>query len=461
MKKILLANIGNRNLYLSGIPLINHINTKEKTIKQFSQEILANIGVFEERLSIQIIQELLSQEAQDLGCVLLYGSDQADAVVNDQDTIYVANILKHLLQPLYPSTHFIVKPIENVSVVDNDGLLNFYRTELLQLLSMYPEAEFIICDAGGTAQQKSALKIMAEFILTSSKYRAYYQNVKTNHLEEVAQVEYRRIITDEQVSVLVNHGEYAAALALYESQASDSNLVRLLKLGSLRREMLTEDALKQVTGELISLSDWVKNFKCRKLNHLPSDLDDVFKVKTLFSIRERLDWVCFAYELKNYTAATLGFQVFTEFLVNTLLENQYPEFSQASENKKVGQRLLEFTAEKYPEIEIFFETKITSVSVPFLIKFCQCFTIGSIYELLKQLEKCNSWFNKLSGEKYSGLDKLRNDIAHDGEGVTLQKLQKAAPDFEVLLAMSRKILSMPPKHGYTELNELINNCLRK
>ena len=56
---------------------------------------------------------------------------------------------------------------------------------------------------------------------------------------------------------------------------------------------------------------------------------------------------------------------------------------------------------------------------------------------------------------------MRNDIAHDGEGVTLQKLQRAAPDFEVLLAMSRKILSMPPKHGYTELNELINNCLRK
>ena len=57
---------------------------------------------------------------------------------------------------------------------------------------------------------------------------------------------------------------------------------------------------------------------------------------------------------RNYTAATLGFQVFTEFLLNTLLENQYPVFSQASENKTVGQRLLEFAAEKYPEIEIFF-----------------------------------------------------------------------------------------------------------
>lgn len=461
MKKILLANIGNRNLNLDGKPLFQHSDFKGNTVKKFSFQLLNDFEISKNRLSIQIIEELIAQEKQNLQEVILYGSDQQDEAVNDQDTIFVAKILQKILCEKYDDVLFTVRPLKDISVVDNNALLRFYQIELTELSSQFLDAEFIVCDAGGTAQQKSALKIMAEFVLTSQKYRTFYQNIKTNVLEQVEQVEYRRVITQEQITVLVKQGEYNAALSLHQLSSANEHLGRLLQLAAYRREMLTENARQCISLELMQIDPWIIDFKKKKINHAQdSFLDTLFKGH-LFAIRERLDWVCYAYQLNNLTVAVLGFQVFMEFFVNALLECELPQFKKASEDRRVGNLLVAYIQQHTPQIETFFGSQIDRVSLPILIKFCQ--TIAKqkeLLELLNELEKCHSWLNKINNINFTGLDELRNRIAHDGQGVTPEKLNKAVEDFPGLLQKARKVLFMPPETAYVSLNALIIKFLR-
>ena len=461
MKKILLANIGNRNLNLDGKPLFQHFKPKENTVKAFSRDLLHNFEDVRDRLSVVIIDTLISKESDDLEEVILYGSDQNDEAVNDQDTIYVALILQKLLQEQYPESRFTVKPLEGISVVDNDALLKFYREELIKISTQSSELEFIVCDAGGTAQQKSALKIMAEFVLTSKKYRTYYQNIKSNTLELVEQVEYRKVITQEQVAVLVGQGEYSAALTLYTLTSPHDSLVRLLKLGAFRKEMLHESAISCINGSLMQLDPWVEGFKKRITNHEKESIwDELLGKKFLFALRERLDWTCYAFQLGNVTAAVLGFQVFTEYLVNVLLECRFPKFKNASEDKRVGSLLVRHIRENEPQLDDFFKSPIDRVSLPVLIKFCQTFAEEEVAELLADLERYNSLLNKINKINSMGIDELRNRIAHDGEGVTHEKLQRIAPNFNDQLRRFRRLLAMPSENGYNLLNEIIIRQLR-
>lgn len=460
MKKILLANIGNRNLNFQNKPLAVHFAKEENTVKAFSEMLLDKLDEVKNELSVQILPELLEQNHADLAKVILYGSDQKDASVNDQDTIFVASILERLLADKYPEIQFETRAFHE-SVVDNNALLIYYRNQLLEIKREFPKADFIICDAGGTAQQKSSLKIMAEFVLTSTRYETFYQNIKTHKLEKVKQVEYRRVITQEQVTALVNRGEYAAALTLYRSSETDDQVVRLLQLGAYRKEMLTKDALSQVNGALRELSPWVKEFKAKIPNVQESKLDQLYQPRDLFPIRERLEWACYAYELGNLTASVLGFQVFSEYLVSSLVEIEFPEFGNANKIKKVGEKLIEYIRENEPEVDVFFPGGIKAITLPVLIKFAQTFAGGSIRNALREIENSNSYLNQINRIQYGGLDELRNRIAHDGEGITPERLSRAVYNFPELLKNMRVHLALSPENGYQPLNQIIVSLLRE
>lgn len=474
---ILIANIGNRNLYLDGKELAKSFGQNDR-LKSFSQQILQNLPEYKSRLSVNIISGLLQELQSELSKVILYGSNQLDPEVSDQDTLHVAAIMKELLDEQYPHIDFEVRLLNGISVVDNDGLLAFYRSELVKLLNEHPQNRFVICDAGGTAQQKAALKIMAEFLLPKERYRVYYQNVKTHKLEIVQNVEYQRVITQEQMAVLIDRSEYRAALDLLEliggEEESLDTFRRFLTFLACRKEMLIHDAKSVVKGMLCELDspDDPRNSTFNRYKQqvlYPEPEFDLQLNKSLnkhfFESQERLEWASHCYDQNRKTEAVLAFQNFVETFLGLLLEAVLPEFRNAASDPGTGRRLISFIGEKFPVIIEQFENRVTTVSLPVLIctlkEIMKERNASPVLNLLAELENTHSYFIPLAGSRYLGLDKLRNKIAHEGEGVNDQKLAEACPDFGGLLKKVRQQLNMPETNTYRQLNELLIRKLRE
>jgi len=474
---ILLANIGNRNLSLEGKDLAA---SKDKgfTIRSFTQHIFQNLPAYKNRLSINIISGLLQELQGELSKVVLYGSNQQDPKVSDQDTLYVAAIMKELLDEQFPDINFEVRLLDGISVVDNDRLLAFYRSELVKLLYEHPQNRFVICDAGGTAQQKAALKIIAEFLLPKGQYSVYYQNGKTHQLEIVENVEYQRVITQEQMAVLITRSEYRAALDLLEHIGGDEESLdifrRFLTFLACRKEMLIHDAKSVVSGKLCQL-DSPEDLRSSVFNRYNQQVlypEPEFELqlskalnKHFFESQERLEWATHCYDQNRKTEAVLSFQNFVEIFLGLLLEAVLPDFANAASDPGQGKKLITYIEERFPAIITQFENRITNISLPVLIctlkELMKESNARRVLELLTILENTHSYFVFLNGGAYSGLDKLRNKIAHEGEGVNDEKLIQAYPDFGGLLKTVRQHMNMPLTNTYNHLNELLIRKLRE
>ena len=241
MKKILLANIGNRNLKHKGETYFH--KTHGGTFKEWTFNLLNNYKTVVTDLAINILNDLLEVQKEHLSEVILFASNQIEEQKQDQDTIYEGEILKRLIESQYGLS---VRVIEvNCKVTDNDLLLRFYRNQLFELKNQYNgDLEIVICDAGGTAQQKSALKITTEFMLEIDRFEVWYVN-PDSHLEAVKQQEYRRIIDEIQVSSLVQNGQFEGALSLYSQMSSElqnPNVLALLQVASKRIRFFWNDA---------------------------------------------------------------------------------------------------------------------------------------------------------------------------------------------------------------------------
>lgn len=176
IKKILISNTGNRNLKVNGDFITKIFNANDENyFREQTYSIWQQIqnNEFQGELKPVIINEVIELEKDNLEKVILISSDMPNTLRNDQDTIYAGKILCHILKKQYPEIEFINYPV-NKSVFIYDELFTFYRSFLLKLKHENPDSKIIYCDAGGTSQQKFALKISLEFLFKPDKFTVYY-----------------------------------------------------------------------------------------------------------------------------------------------------------------------------------------------------------------------------------------------------------------------------------------------
>lgn len=459
MKKILLANIGNRNLTYQGkeYSAWKSQDSFRDFTKQLREQITETLPEIGEQILSRLFEENFIRPEQ-FEKIVLFASNQILEKKNDQDTIHEAFILKEFLFNQYSISVDVV--VNEGRVTDNNALLKYYRYHFAEYLAS-GEHDVVICDAGGTPQQKAALKIAAEYILPADRFLIYYVN-KDGPVEEFRQVEYRRIIDEEQIAALVQHGQFAGALTLLESLPNElqNPLVgKLLRIGALRLEFFWSDAqgLVESAWKEMPRLGFLSAFKAEKLATAYESFKADFPNKNrFFLLGERFEIAEYHFLNRNFSQAVLGYSIFLETFLNEFIRNA-TEFDLVGNYGHFSRRLADFVNRSSNLTSFFGGTVIPGV--PLHIKFAQTLAEpGSpTNQFLLEFERINSVTNRTR----KGLDELRNGMAHSGKSIDEKILNANVPDFSGLLARTRELLGLPSENSFLQLSRLILQELRR
>ncbi len=451
MKKIILANIGNRNLKYKGETY--SVKSHGGTLREWTKGLLDNFEEVKPDLSINILDVLLDTLKGEVEHAILFSSNQINEEKQDQDTLYEAEILNSLITEQYDISVDSSKQV-TCKVTDNDALLRFYRKELRAIRQEFPTHKIVICDAGGTAQQKSALKIMAEFLLNESDFEVLYVN-PDGSVEDVAQLEYRRVIETEHLIALIKNGNFEAAEQIASQQGWDK-LSRLCKIGDLRLLNLWSDAQSLISKDWTEDSyAFLKLFRIGKTSTNYDELKKYLKHKhDFFVICEKLQIAEYYLINNEYTKAVVAISIFIEAFVNELIERN-SEFPIVSNYLVAKDRLLEEVSLNHQDIVAFFGNQVR-VGLPLNIKFAQKIVADKNHSISYILESIGSLNSRINGT-FKGIDALRNDVAHRGKGVTKLELYQASPNLNEHISNIKKLLGLPQSNPFEELKCTIIN----
>ena len=458
MKKIILANIGNRNLTYQkkNIPNPRH-DQPGQSFRECTQEFLADYENIKADLNEQILSVLIAHLGMEaIEKVVLFSSDnQIEGDRNNQDTIYEAQLLQRLWAEQMNLRVEIVTFTRNVT--HNDDLLRFYRDTLRPYQAT--DTPIVICDAGGTAQQKAALKIAAEYLLDPTRYLVRY--VDSGKIIPVEQVEYRRIIDEEQVVALVEHGQYAGALAIYR-KLYDSNpeVLALLHLLKNRADLFWANAQAYVSDELKMALPSLASFKGGKAIGNHTAFKSAISAKGFYGLCERLEVAHLRWQQGDWSRAVLGFSVFIEGLVNEIIQQQ-GRFMLVQQYPRASKALAESinVEGEHKDLLFYFGGEVVP-GLPLMLKYAQKTTKNEVVKaILTEFEPLNSRTNGSEGKR--GLDCLRNDLAHKGKSVEEEDLKNNAPTIGQTIEGTRQQMGFPTDNTYSTMSQLLINYLRK
>lgn len=217
---LLIANLGNRNISVSGIHMDSTYLAKNgSSYRQKTQELWEELKSGQRPLDdfeLQILPPAFQDTRFRVEKCCLFASDQSDPGVNKQDTLYAASLACELLTQRYGigTTVRVCKK----SAVNYDELIQYYTTQVHQLRQDHPGLHFVFVDAGGTPHQKTAMKLVLEFVLEPSEFSVLYSAYEKNEsvLRDVPQLEFRKRLTMLQAEELIRHGLYDSAAILLQ-----------------------------------------------------------------------------------------------------------------------------------------------------------------------------------------------------------------------------------------------------
>ena len=446
---LLFANIGNRNISFQG-KTFDRLSDDQKLLfggsfKAFSQTLLSDFDAFAPDLSVTIVNQILEV----LGSayfdqVILFGSDQLvdNHAKTDQDTYWAGLIMAKLLvrQGYLSESQVKVLPVR-CDISDNDGLLRYYRNQLKRFNIDYMYPNVCICDAGGSPQQKVALKLMAEFMVDSQKLEVLYVNAKTKTLEKVSQIEYRNIITAEQVRSLTAKGQYKAALSL--RQVDD--LTSLCTTRVLANRLLG-------MGYFLSIGN-VEMYQKLRRNMKQKERDQyAFLVESPSPLTNTLAKAQFMNRAGQFDAAILSFAVFYEKYLAQLIHAHFG-YDLVNEYYSESRRLRQEALERFPHLAS--ENNLESIAeMVFQVKVAQCI----------QEEPHATFVNTLSNfiggkstenHKLLFINVVRNKIAHEGLIPDDSMMGKDLPYFAELIGAAGQLMQLPSENIFEKLNEAI------
>lgn len=481
MKSILIANLGNRNLLVNG-KLIDKTNSdyisglllskKTLSFREITRKIHGKIDEYSKQIKLQpnIIDTFLT-ERKEIESLFLIGSDQVNENKQDQDTIWEAEILKYVIGKKYKIHCDVIRYEHNVT--SNNDLLKFYTYNLHLWKEKYPGYKFIICDAGGTAQQKSALKIAAEFVLDKDEFEVWYISIEKNTLEPVDQYEYRKIIVSEQIKSLISAGNYQGAIKICESLNSwdlfnDLNL--LLRFGYFRISNLYTaiDPIGKKQNErfkLIELPKFISDYQDR-IAQCSDSLQSCFGNKLeqytpdthAFHTSELYFIACFYLQTRNFTSYILAMAIFIESYTLHYISS-HTGYNLIEKYGKDGEKVVKKIADEYKsKIESITgkEFKLQGLTLPVQLAYSKIIAEETCNDsaavLIDLLMKLNNSFKCILA-----IDTLRNEIAHKGKGVTEKQLRNLFNSD--ILSEIDGIIGLPEPQPYVQLNNHIISIL--
>ena len=457
MKKIILANIGNRNISYQD----EHYDRKLHglSFREWTKQLVDSYENVSADLSENIITRLLDPidnqpgvAVGDVHKLILFATNQLNETKQDQDTLYEAELIKRLFEQQYGF------PVEiqqlQCRVTDNDALLRTYRNKLSALLVNSTNEQFIICDAGGTAQLKFNLKIIAEYLLPTERFEVLYVNI-SGPVERVPQKEYRRVIDDEQVRSLVAAGQYRAALLLRgfarptDALTSSAVVDRLLLFAYARFNRLDGliSGVAQEFGKEITQYPMVLAVNQQSVAIGTERFTDVLSEQSKYALGELLLKVRCLFDQQRYNETMLTLAVFYETYLAAVITHQFG-YDLVAKNHSERKRLLKDWPIFFPEMSM-----PIGLDVPLQIDLCSQVSNPDNQQFLTLL---NQHISRGAGDtSKASLNGIRNKVAHNGYYVSDADLTSKLSYLPALLTDFYRLLDLPTDDPYHQLNKMI------
>jgi hypothetical protein len=464
MNKILVSNIGNRNITYKG-KTYNH--TTDGTFKEWTQQLLDNFEIEKSNIKIQIIDQFL--ESKDFNKVILFSSNQVKEAKQDQDTLFEAEIMKKLIDEQYGLETQIIE-IQS-RVIDNDALILFYRQAIRQIKKTNPDSKIIVCDAGGTPQQKSSLKIILEFFLDEDQFEVYYANPSNGKIEPVPQIQYRRVIQAEQIRKLIEIGEYKSATKLLgfddalKCSLSTNLAIKMLGLGHVLFERQWSNLMAFVNNsnhKQIQNSTLLSRIKNQSSLIQNDEFKELFDQKELFKLGEMLAQIQFSWINGLYTSTIMQFAIFYENYLYEIIKHEL-KYDLVNDFDRENERLRKEAKIEFGNVANKFGANDIIDGVPFKILVAENIKDDvnqSFLNLLKPFISDGKDF-KVNGytSNVLALNSIRNKIAHNGRIIQKQNIDQELPYFKDLIDKTFKLFNLPLENSYLKLNQFIGENL--
>jgi hypothetical protein len=359
--------------------------------------------------------------------------------------------------------------------------MKFYQQFYADLLRKYKEANFILCDAGGTGQQKTSSKIMAEFMIPDNQWKILYPK-KDGSVEKKTQVEYRNIINKEQAIILIRKSQYEAALNVLGENITDisnDKLFNMLIYAHCRINRRIPEWIKgkdKIRKYFIEMdSDIVKSGFEVAYRSYSKPLHSIFKEKKYLYLSESLLVAYRKFLLCNYRDSILDFAVFYEkFIVESIkyLEKKVKEIYKKPEDKNDVPTLqcwieegnlpntINYLKREAKRLNMDYKIDIHAIPTRIHIIAEQDF-FPDLQPLAKiLLQYLDFTYLPYEEGKQRSVREVRNKVAHEGKYIDETILEKELPYYEKLLNDCMDAWGLVREDIYEQLNKMIEDSIR-
>jgi hypothetical protein len=424
MKNILLVNIGNSNLRHPALP--QNTRLPDANFREASKSLLERFDEEKDNMEVALIPEWLQYLQLDSGNLFLYGSDNPkDGDLNKQDTVYAAQIVARLIQKEYSQFEVISKSTP-LRPIDADGLMRFFRNELLQMLKQKSDCVFYLLDAGGTPQQKLALKLNLEFLLPPTSFHVFNAERDLDNktvIKDLPSVEYRRMIGQIQARSLVRQYNYQGALAILTDDMEAEDKSRLAILVSFVERLFSNHPSEASRLYEQLDSETKRSFPFSNLSYQIFPLQLVLEIARVYLKR------------KEWSIGLLYHHIFYERALSFLIEehlssNGYEALIPQMEEKEGWAGFQE---------ALGFQKIFPNVTLPADENAWEQLSLPVKYELVKSLrdEFSEGLTSAMSRNKLGKLSRKRNKVAHEGRHISKEDISPFIDGFKKWYALMK------------------------
>lgn len=451
MEKILISNIGNRNILYKGEILNN------KAFRAETEKIWNNLDLEKEHLSIKIIPNHITADTQK---IILISTSQNNFDYNHQDTIYEGKILKVLLEEQFRI------PVEVITFKGNptneNEIFPFYADFFRKIISHTSKTQFVFNDAGGTPQMKLVVKELLGYYLPPDRYKIVYSDQK-DEKREVERIYKNKYVLLKTALQFVKEYNYIAALRVLKEIPDEAgvtaNLLKLITIASKRINFETDEVMKMIKGDVEFQKKFKSVFGHFNQKNPPGNAIPFNQIKKNFKLDIfELASICQLYfKTGNYTLGVATYYRLAEEFFQRFAHSHgnYKNSSGKKERDRFLNENFNDLLEAYKDF-INEENLIPSYGLPTLALYTYLYGNEMEKKVTHLFMKTISLFRD---NPYKGIDLLRNQcfLAHKNNAVTEDKITKTEPLFlnEILPAIFES-LNMPEENIYDTMNKYIN-----
>ena len=475
MKNILLANLGNRNLYYRNtkgdyLTIVNYIKevnlqqyillnetfaTEEYDFRQFTKDIWEQMeaGIFDDTLV-----DPRTLTASDL-CehpyehVYLFYTDQQGTRFEYQDTLYEALILQRLFKKKLPNL-----PVELILIAgnpsDEKNLYVQYTPILKSLLTQHPDVQIVFHDVGGTTQMKLVTKTLLEYYLRQQqrKLTIRYKDHWSEDARESDRSLHSRYLLLDMAGEFIRHFQFKAATDVLARIADTDLAVQQLRYHT----QLADDRINfrfrpTPTEYATSVQKSIPVFEIWSKKIVPTSFLPDLPNSERINLFEFATICAFYFQVGNYTLGVATYYRLCEELCQAFVrsENKY------SLNSKDDRDA--FSKSVFPQVSLKLAgSGSPPYGVPILLAYA---SLMAKPDRLKAVYNCMiPTISHVNGSTKLGLNYLRNRcwLAHNNQAIDEKAIQAEVPGFIVgknILGQLFNRMGLPDENAFISMKK--------